>query len=177
MPKTRQQKEQNVAELTEKFQRAKGAVLVDFRGLKVKDAQKIREKSWAAAVDYAVVKKTLLRLALKSAGLEGVVDTKKLEGNIGLILGYNDEAETAKFAATAAKDSEAFKILGGLLDKKFVDAQKVKMLASLPSKVELLAKLAGTIRAPVSGLVNVLAGNLRGLAQVLNAIKESKLSA
>ncbi|OGL65418.1 50S ribosomal protein L10 [Candidatus Uhrbacteria bacterium RIFCSPLOWO2_01_FULL_47_24] len=174
MPKTRTQKEQSVADLTDKFKKMKGAVLVDYKGLKVKDAQKIREKSWAEAVDYEVIKKSLLKLALKNAGLESTVDPKKLEGNIGLVTGYSDEVTTAKFAATTAKEFEAFKILGGLFEGKFVDTNQIKALASLPSRVELLAKLVGTVKAPISGFVNVLAGNLRGLVQVLNAIKESK---
>lgn len=174
MPKTKAQKEAAVADLTDKLSRMKGAVLVDFRGLKVKDAQKVRERSWVETVDYEVVKKTLLRLALAGAGMEGAVDPKKLEGNIGLVVGYGDEVATAKFAATASKEFEAFKILGGLFERKFVDANKVKALASLPSKVELLAKLVGTIQAPISGFVNVLAGNLRGLVQVLSAIKEAR---
>jgi len=174
MPKTRQQKETTVAELSDKFAKMKGAVLMDYKGLKVKDAQKIREKSWAESVDYAVIKKTLLKRALKNAGLEQTIDPKQLEGNIGLVVGYSDEAATAKFAATAAKEIEAFKILGGLFEGQFVDVNKVKALASLPSRVELLAKLVGTIQAPISGLVNVLAGNLRGLVRVLSAIRESK---
>ena len=176
MAKSRQQKEQSVADITGKFTKMKGAVLVDYKGLKVKDAQKIREKSWAEAMDYAVVKKSLIKLALKNAGWEGKVDAKKLEGNLGLITGYSDEAATAKFAAMASKEFEAFKILGGLFEGQFVEAGKVKALASLPSRVELLAKLVGTLQAPISGLVNVLAGNLRGLVQVLNAIKDSKVS-
>ncbi len=174
MPKTRAQKEQKLVELTDKLSKMKGAVLVDYRGLKVKDAQKIREKSWAEEIDYEVIKKTLLKLALKGASLEGVVDPKALEGNIGLIVGYTDEAATAKFAASASKEVEAFKILGGLFEGKFVSTSQVQALAALPSRVELLGKLVGTLQAPVSGFVNVLAGNLRGLVQVLNSIKESK---
>lgn len=174
MPKTRAQKEQTLGALTDKLGRMKGAVLVDYRGLKVKDAQKIREKSWVEAVDYEVIKKTLLKLALKGAGLEGVLEPKKLEGNIGMVVGYSDEVSTAKFAASASKEIEAFKILGGLFEGKFVSASQVKALASLPSRVELLARLVGSIQAPISGFVNVMAGNLRGLVQVLNAIKESK---
>ena len=174
MPKSRQQKEQTVVDLTHKLSRMKGAVLVDYRGLKVKDAQKIREKSWAEAVDYAVIKKTLLRLALKGVGMENVVEPKKLEGNIGMVVGYGDEVATAKFAAAASKEIEAFKILGGLFEGRFVSASEVKAFASLPSKGELLARLVGSIQAPISGLVNVLAGNLRGLVQVLNSIRESK---
>lgn len=176
MPKTKAQKQATVADLTDKLARMKGAVLVDYKGLTVKSAQKIRERSWAEAVDYEVVKKTLLRLALASAGMEGAVDPKNLEGNIGLVVGYSDEVATAKFAAGASKEFETFKILGGLFERQFVDANKVKALASLPSKVELLAKLVGSIKAPISGFVNVLAGNLRGLVQVLDGIRNSKVS-
>ncbi|MDO8505210.1 MAG: 50S ribosomal protein L10 [bacterium] len=176
MAKTRAQKEQKLGELTDKLSKMKGAVLVDYRGLKVKDAQKIREKSWAEEIDYEVIKKTLLKLALKGASLEGAVDPKSLDGNIGLIVGYSDEAATAKFAASASKEVEAFKILGGLFEGKFVSASQVQMLAALPSRIELLGRLVGTIQAPVSGFVNVLAGNLRGLVQALNAIRESKSS-
>lgn len=174
MPKTRIQKEATVAELSEKLKKMKAAVLVDYKGLKVKEAQKIREKSWAEQVEYAVVKKTLLKRALQSAGLGSVVDVDKLVGNIGLLTGYNDEVATAKFSAEGAKQFEAFKILGGLMEGKFIDANKIKALASLPSRVELLAKLVGSIQAPISGFVNVLAGNLRGLVNVLNAIHEQR---
>lgn len=174
MPKSRIQKTQTVSDLAEKFSRMKGAVVVDYKGLKMKDAQKIREKSWGEGVDYTVVKKTLLGLALKSAGLEAAVDASKLEGNIGVVLGYSDEVATAKFAAQFAKEIETFKILGGLFEGKYIDAARVKQFASLPGKQELLARLVGTLNAPVSGFVNVLAGNLRGLVQVLNSIKESK---
>ncbi len=174
MPKTRAQKVETLSALSDKLGRMKGAVLVDYRGLKVKDAQKIREKSWAEAVDYEVIKKTLLKLALKNAGLEGTVEPKKLNGNVGMVVGYTDEVATAKFAAGASKEFEAFKILGGLFEGKFVDANQVKMLAALPSRVELLARLVGSIQSPISGFVNVMVGNLRGLVQVINAIKESK---
>jgi len=174
MPKTRAQKQSTVADLTDKLQRTKGVVFVDYKGTKVKDAQKIRETSWAQGVDYEVIKKTLLKLAVASAQLEGKIDTDALKGNIAMVTGYQDEVDTAKFAARFSKELESFKILGGLFEGKYIDAREVSALASLPSRVELLAKLVGTIQAPISGLVNVLAGNLRGLVQVLNAIKKTK---
>ena len=91
-----------------------------------------------------------------------------------MVFGYGDEVETAKFAAKFAKEYTGFKILGGVFEREYADASQIKLLASLPSKVELLAKVVRTIQAPISGFVNVLAGNLRGLVQVINAIKESK---
>lgn len=176
MAKTKQQKTDIVDDIADKFSRMKSAVVVDFRGLKVKDAQKIREKTWLEQVDYDVVKKSLLKLALEKAGLGESIDPKKLNGNIGVVTGYDDEIQAAKFAADASRECEAFKILGGFLEKQYVGVDKIIMLAALPSKVELLAKMVRSIQAPVSGFVNVLAGNLRGLVRVLGAIRESKLS-
>ena len=172
MAKTRQQKEQEVADLTQKIKNMKSAVIIDYKGVNVKQAQAIREESWAQSIDYQVAKKNLLNLAFKNAGVE--MDAKNLEGNIGIVIGREDEVSTAKFAAKFAKEYEAFKILGGLVDGKYVDVDKIKALAALPCRLELLAKMVGSMQAPISGFVNVLAGNLRGLVQVLNSIKESK---
>ncbi|MDP3763495.1 MAG: 50S ribosomal protein L10 [bacterium] len=174
MPKSRVQKEQTLTEFTDRLGKMKGMVFVDYKGLKVKDAQKIREASWGEGIDYEVVKKTLLKLAFKNKGMESTLDPKALDGNISTVVGYKDEVETAKFAARFAKEIESIKILGGIFEGKFIEASQVKALAALPNRVELLARLVGTLNAPISGLVNVLAGNLRGLVQVLNAIQEQK---
>lgn len=173
MPKTKQQKQDVVNDLTDKLQKVKSGVFVNFSGLKMKETQKLRELTWDKGVDYQVVKKTLLKIALKNAGLEGV-DPKSMEGNLGVALGTEDEVAAPKLFADFAKENEALKILGGILENQFIDAAKVKALAALPSKQELLGKLVGTIAAPMSGLLNVLQGNLRGLVQVLKAASEKK---
>ena len=80
----------------------------------------------------------------------------------------------AKILEQFSKTNGAVKIIGGVIERKFITAAEVIALAKLPSKQELLAKLVGTINAPISGFVNVLAGNLRGFVQVLNAIKDQK---
>jgi len=89
-------------------------------------------------------------------------------------LRVGDEIAAAKTIQNFSKKNEGMVILGGLLDQNFVDAATVKRLAMLPGKQELLGQLVRTIQAPVSGFVNVLAANLRGLVQVLQAIKQSK---
>ena len=66
------------------------------------------------------------------------------------------------------------KVLAGLLDGQLMSVEQVKALAKLPSKKELIGQLVGTLGAPISGFVNVLAGNLRGLVTVLGAIKDAK---
>ena len=170
---TKQQKIELVKELAEKIKVAKSAVFVDYKGLKVKDSTDLKKSLRKAGVDYVVVRKTLLDIALKNAGIEGA-SIKALDGQIALSLSNTDEISGAKIIDTFSKTNENVKMLGGVLGKQVMNAEEVKALAKIPSKEELLAKLVYTLNAPVSGFVNVLAGNLRGLVQVLNAVKEQK---
>jgi large subunit ribosomal protein L10 len=102
------------------------------------------------------------------------VDTKAYAGGVVSIFGTGDEVAPAQIIATFAKTHDVMTIFGGILEGKYIDAIKVTELSKLPSKEQLYAQLVGTLNAPISGFVNVLAGNLRGLVQVLNAIKEQK---
>jgi len=174
MAKTRQQKEQTVAGLIDAFRAMKSAVFVNYQGLKVKEADELRRSADKEKVAYTVAKKTLLDKALKSAGAS--FDAKALQGMIGVATA-EDEVAAAKLLVEFGKTHEALKVLGGVVDGKIVDVTAIKALASLPSKQQLLGQLVGTINAPLSGLVNVLAGNIRGLVNVLNAIKGVKPSA
>jgi large subunit ribosomal protein L10 len=170
---TKQQKIELVKDLAEKIKVAKAAILVDYKGLKVKDSTDLKKSLRAGGVDYLVVRKTLLNIAFKNAGIEGL-DMKAMEGQIALSLSNTDEVSGAKIIDSFAKKNENIKMIGGVLGKQLMDAAQVNALAKIPSKEELLAKLVGTLNAPVSGFVNVLAGNLRGLVQVLKAIEEKK---
>ena len=170
---TKQQKIELVKGLSEKIKASKSAVFVDYKGLKVKDSTDLKKSLRKAGVEYVVVRKTLLDIALKNAGIEGA-SIKALDGQIALSLSNTDEISGAKIIDTFSKTNENVKMLGGVLGLQVMNADEVKALAKIPSKEELLAKLVSTLNAPVSGFVNVLAGNLRGLVQVLNAIKEQK---
>jgi large subunit ribosomal protein L10 len=170
---TRNQKHELVSELTEKIKAAKSAVFVDFKGLKVKDVTILKRSLRASDVQYVVVRKTLIDIALKNAGIEGA-DIAGMEGQIALSLSNADEVSAAKIIDEFAKTNENVKVLGGSLGNQLMDAAQVKALAKIPSKQQLLGQLVGTLNAPVSGFVNVLAGNLRGLVGALNAIKEQK---
>lgn len=173
MPKSRQQKDAMVEDIVNHLTDMKAAVFVHFSGVKIADSDALRQKCRENNVAYSVTKKTLLKLGLKKAGIDDV-DEQSLEGNIATAFGMTDEVTPAKLMHEFAKDHEGFRLMGGIIEAKFINAAEVTALAQLPSKQELLAKLVGSINAPVSGLVNVLAGNLRGLVQVLNAIKETK---
>jgi len=169
---TKLQKEEIVKDLAGKLKASKAVVFSDYKGLRVKDMTMLRKELREAGIDIKVLKKTLISLALKDAGIE--LDVKKLEGQIAIAISSGDEVAAAKIIAKAAKANENLKIIGGILGVKELSAAEVNALAKLPSKEELLAKLVGTLNAPVSGFVNVMAGNLRGLVNVLKAVADAK---
>lgn len=172
MAKTRQTKETAVQELVDGLKNAKSAVFANFQGLKVSESEELRQLCREQGVTYVASKKTLLKRALAELGHE--VDTKTFEGGPAVMLGIEDEVTPAQIIAKFAKDHELVTIFGGTLEGKYIEPAMVNDLSKLPSKDELLAKMVGSLNAPVSGFVNVLAGNLRGLVNVLNAVKDAK---
>ena len=173
MPKTRKQKEEIVSQVAEKFKRMKTAAFTSISGYTMAQADELRKRAHEANADVFITKKTLLAHALKEAGLVDV-DATVFAGSILTAVSYDDEVTAAKLLKNFQKDNDAFVLEAGILEGKGIGKDEVNKLASLPSKHELLARLVGSINAPVSGFVNVLAGNIRGLVTVLDAIKSQK---
>lgn len=164
-----------VKELVEKLSQAKGAVIINYRGITVSQDTKLRRKLREAGVEYHVVKNTMTRLAAHELGITGL-DTY-LEGPSAIAVSTVDPVAPAKIISEFAKELKIIEIKAGLLEDKVIDADEVKELANLPSREVLLAKLLGTLNAPITGFVNVLAGNIRNLVYVLEAVRKQKESA
>lgn len=162
-----------VAAVTEKIRNSKALVFANFKGVSVKHVTLVRKELSRQGSGWQVLKKTLLNLALKDAGV--VADVKKLDGQIGVAFSH-DEVTAAKVLANFAKANKGvpFTIEGGALGSQELSAAEVKALAKLPTQDELRARLVGTFQAPLTSFVRVLNGNLRGLVQVLKAIEEKK---
>ena len=172
MAKTRQQKEQSVALLTEQMKTAKGVVLANFQGLTVSEAEELRSQCREAGISVLASKKTLVKRALAEAGHD--VDTNAFEGGVAVFVSTEDEVAPAQVVAKFAKNHERVTLFGGLLEKKFISGAEVSALSKLPSKEQLLGQLVGLFNAPVSGLANVMAANLRGFVTVLEATGKQK---
>lgn len=172
MAKTKKQKKDIIKNLEDKVKESKSAVFVNFSNIPVKEIDELRNKCRDEGSEYMVAKKTLLKKVLADSGYEEAKD-KKLEGEVAAVFGQ-DEVAPAKCVKDFAKDHETMNILGGLLEGKMIEEEQVKALATMPSKDELIAKVVGSIAAPLSGVVNALHGNLRNLVYVLNAVKEKK---
>lgn len=168
---TKDQKKELVKDLAGQIKAAKSVVFADFQGLRVKDLSELKKELRKSDAGFKVMKKTLMKIAFKNAGID--FDPEKLEGQVAVSLSP-DEVVAAKIIDTFSRKNENIKILGGIVDAKEMTASEMKVLAKLPGREELLAKLVGTIKAPVSGFVNVMTGNLRGLVQVLKAVADSK---
>ena len=174
MAKTRKQKEGALEAVSKDVAAAKAMVFTGYHGLSVPEVEKLRRALRAEKVSYRVIKKTLLQKAFSAGQID--IDAKGLGPDLAVAFGLADEVAAAKILAKFQKEHEALKIYGGLLENKFIDKAAVMSLAKLPSKLELYAKLVGALNAPVSGLVNTLAGTMRGLVNVLNGIKDAKAS-
>lgn len=165
-------KESAVADLRERLADAKNLILTDYTGLTVAEIKRLRTELRKDGNTYAVVKNTLFRIAAGdelAAALEAF-----LAGPTGVVFAGEDPVAPAKALKTFGDAVRAVNVKAAFIDGKVVDAKQVAVLASLPSKQELLAKLVGSLSSPLRGLVTVLSGNQSGLVRVLNAIREQK---
>lgn len=165
-------KQQRVDELAEHFNGAITGVLVNYSGMSVENDTKLRAELRKANVFYSVKKNSIISRAAKAAGLEGL--DQYLEGETAIALSKEDMIAPAKVIAKFAENNEKFTIKAGFIEGKVATAEEIESLAKLPSKEVLIAKFLGSMNAPISGFVNVLNGNLRGLVVALNAIAEKK---
>lgn len=168
----RPEKEAVVKELTDKFTSAKSLVITDYLGLNVAEMTELRSKLREAGVEFKVVKNTLATIAANDVEMEEM--TEYFSGPTAIAFGEDDAVSPAKVLVEFAKDHEVLEIKAGLLNGEIISKEKVESLAEIPSREELLAKAFASMKAPLTGLVNVLQGNIRGLVQVLNQIKEEK---
>ena len=171
MPLTKEQKQNIVKDLKESIDKQKSMVFVSIQGLKAAELLELRNKLKELNCKISVAKKTLMDIAFKESKIE--IDTSKLEGQVALVFGFKDEVLPAKTSYEFSKKNENLKILGGFLEDKFREVNEIVTLAKIPSREELLAKVVGSISAPVYGLANVLQGNIRNFVQVLSKIKNN----
>lgn len=174
MPKTKEEKKEALKSLKEKVSQQKAIAFVDFTGLGVKKMTELRKTAKKENCELKVAKKTLIQLAVKDSDEGSAEKTRKLEGQLAVVFGYEDEISPFRISQNFAKENKEFKILGGMFENKFIAQEEALQLAALPSKDELLAKLLSTMKAPISNFVYTLRGNVSSIVSVLNAIKENK---
>ncbi len=161
-----------VEEIVEKIKNSKSVVLVDYNQLTVKEVSELRNKCKQANCEYKVYKNTLLRKALNELGYNQF--DEDLNGPTAVAFGA-DETTAAKVMVQASKDYEKKILLkSAFVDNAYVDKDGIKALASMPSREELVAKMLGSMQAPIANFAGVLNNLLSGIVRVLNGIAESK---
>ena len=162
--KALKQKEELVKALAERMKSAKVIILTDYRGINVADVTELRSELRKSDSEYKVIKNNIIRRALAENGIEGLDDL--LEGPTAVVTSKEDYLEASKIIYKFSKDNDFYKIKGGIIDGKVMTAEEIITLAKLPSRQELLAKLAGA-----------LLGNITKLAVALDQVKTQKENA
>ena len=148
------QKEELVKNLAERMKSAKVIILTDYRGINVEDVTKLRADLRSANAEYKVIKNNIVKRALDMNGESGLDDL--LVGPTAVLMGDEDYLEPSKVLYNFSKENDFYKIKGGIIDGKVMTAEEIITLAKLPSKQELVAKLAGCLLANISKLAVAL---------------------
>lgn len=168
----RTDKQEQVEAMRERFQRARHAFVVDFKGLNVEADTELRRKLREAQADYRVVKNRLARLAMQDTLLAGL--DPHFVGPTAVALGDDDPVALAKVLVSFAKDNAALEIKAGVLEGGHqMDAGQVKALSELPALPALQAQLLSLIQTPATSLATVLAQPGVQIARVIDARRES----
>lgn len=161
-----------VQEIIDKIKASKSVVLVDYKSLTVAEVSEMRNKCKKANCEYKVYKNTLVRKAFNELGFD--MFDADLNGPTAVAFG-GDETSAAKAMVDAAKSYDGKIILkSAFVDNQYVDKAGVKALASMPSKEELIAKMLGSMQAPLANFAGVLSNLMGGIVRVLNGIAQSK---
>jgi len=169
---TREQKEEQVAELHDKFERATSVFVADYSGLAVTQIEALRgglRKAEASESEFRVAKNSVLRLASEGGPAECLKE--HFRGTTSIAISFGDPVALAKTLVDYAKENEAFEIRGGLLDGKMLELAEISNLATLPSLDELRGKIVGLLQAPAGKLARLLNEPAGQMARLVAARK------
>ncbi len=174
MALTKGKKQEVVAQVSDLLASSKLTVVAKYQGTGVKAMQALRRDAKVGGTNVKVIKNRLVKKAIEANEQLKGLDIAALEGMLLYAFNPADEAAPAQALANFAKANPTLEFVGAITaDSQFMNAADVTALAELPSKEQLRAMLVGTIAAPLSGFANVLAGNVRGILNVLNARAEA----
>ena len=160
MPKV-EQKQVIVNEIKEKLDKAVSVVMIDARGVTVEQDTELRKKFREAGIDYKVYKNTMMNFAVKGTKFEGL--SEYLSGPSAFAISYEDSTAAARIISKENKNIPNMEFKAGVVENIVYDAEGIKAIANIPAKEELLSKLLGSFKSPLSSF-----------ARVINAIAEDK---
>ena len=165
-------KSEKISQMKEKIEKAKVAIVTDYKGLSVEEITKLRRLIQKEDADYMVTKNTLAKIAIKGTEYEVLADS--LTGPVAIAFGFDDQVAPAKVLAKFMKETKKGEILAAAMDGKLLSASEAKALATLPSKQEIYAKMLGCINSPASGIANSINAVMSQLTRTMAAVRDQK---
>ena len=170
MPSNKNLKE--VKSLTEKLDKANAIYFTDYLGLDVVSITKLRKEFVSYDVEFTIAKNTLIKLAAKDVGIDGLDEF--LSGPTAIALSYNDPTGPAKVIKSFLKDFDKPSVKGMILDGQIFQAEEFVKIANLPTREQLLSQLVGMLNSPMSKLSSTLGSPLSGLLGTLEQLNSKK---
>jgi large subunit ribosomal protein L10 len=157
-----------VESLQKTFSRCRAGILTDYRGLTTAEINELRRKLREAGIEYKVVKNSLAQIAVKQVGMDDLANS--FTGPMAVAFDFSDSPVVAKVLSDYLRATKSImSIKGGFLADRILSHKEVETLAKLPSKQVLISQVMAGMKSPIYGLVNVLAGPIRGIMGVLQA--------
>ena len=165
-------KAEKISQMKEKIEKAKVAIVTDYKGLSVEEITKLRRLIQKEDGDYMVTKNTLAKLAVKGTDYEVLTDA--FTGPVAIAFGFEDQVAPAKALSKFIKESKKGEILAAAMDGQLLSASEAKALANIPSKQEIYAKMLGCINSPASGIANSVNAVMSSLTRAVAAVRDKK---
>ena len=170
MPSEKNQDE--LAQLTEKLDRAKAVYFTDFLGLDVSSITELRSEFFKSSIEFKVAKNTLLKLAAENINLEGLDDF--LVGSTAIAISYDEPTAPAKVLKNFTENHDKPEVKAILFDGEVLDGSEYLKFATLPTKDELLTKLVLMLNSPITILARTLTASMTNFVNGLNNLKNTK---
>ena len=155
MKEAYKQKQIIIDEIKDKFERAESAVVIDYMGITVAEADEMRKKLREAEVDYTVYKNTLVKRAIEGTKYEALGEI--LEGPSGFAFSYDDATAPARVLNDARKAYKKMEFKGGIIEGEYYDKENIEKIAAIPSRDTLISKFMGSIQSPITNFARVVA--------------------
>ncbi|MBP9758061.1 50S ribosomal protein L10 [Candidatus Dojkabacteria bacterium] len=176
MAKTRAEKAKTIKAYSEGIKSSKAIYIIEPCKLTANQSTSIKKALYGLGSKFNVVKNTLFVKALEENEFSEIPDEIK-NGQKAVVFSSDQVSESAKVIKLFMENrqnKDVLKVVSGYLDQKYISADQIQEIAELPSKEVMIARVLGTMKAPISGFVNVLGGNISNMINVINAIKEQK---
>lgn len=172
MSKSRTQKEELLKKYTDLIENKSGYLLVNSDKIDTSTVTKLKIELKDVGANFTVVKNSIFKVALQDS--KQPLQVQEFDGPTALITFEQDPTAPAKLVKKVQKEMELLSPRSGVYEGEFLTAERVMQLADIPSREVLLSRLVGTMNAPLTGFMNAITGNVRGLTMVLKGISEKK---